>query len=378
MNTGHGLSSIGQVPVIDLEAEEKVLIDQIYGACSRFGFFQVVNHGINADLIDRYREQCREFFEGLDLKHKKASKRSADNARGFFDDELTKQRRDWKEALDGGMPFSRDWALPDRDPLNAGLDGYNQFPSTAILPHFRDTFVEYFQACEKLSDRLAVLMARALGAHGDEALVRDLRAHHTSYLRTNFYPMCPNENNNSIDSPLGISPHNDAGFLTVLLQDNDCHSLQVYLRETDEWSTVHPLPNALTINTGDMAQVWSNGRYQAPSHRVLTNPNQVRYSAPFFYNPGYETWVQPLQATDSGIEEPDFYHPILWGYFRAARFAGDFTDLGIEIQISDYETSRVDSSPHRQLQKVFVREGWCRRPFSADAYRELLKITQCP
>ena len=34
--------------------------------------------------------------------------------------------------------------------------------------------------------------------------------------------------------PLGISPHKDAGFLTVLAQDPDCHSLQVRRRGTDD------------------------------------------------------------------------------------------------------------------------------------------------
>jgi hypothetical protein len=31
------------------------------------------------------------------------------------------------------------------------------------------------------------------------------------------------------------------------------------------------------------------------------------------------------------------YHPCLFGYFRAIRFAGDLTDLGVEIQIQNYE-----------------------------------------
>jgi hypothetical protein len=45
---------------------------------------------------------------------------------------------------------------------------------------------------------------------------------HTSYLRLNYYPPNPDPGNT-----LGISPHRDAGFLTVLWQDPNCHSLQV-------------------------------------------------------------------------------------------------------------------------------------------------------
>ena len=49
-----------------------------------------------------------------------------------------------------------------------------------------------------------------------------LRERHTSYLRLNWFPPCAAPEPNT----LGISPHRDAGFLTVLAQDVDCHSLQ--------------------------------------------------------------------------------------------------------------------------------------------------------
>ena len=46
-----------------------------------------------------------------------------------------------------------------------------------------------------------------------------------------------------------------------------------------------PVAGALTINVGDMLQVYSNDRYVAPLHRVLANREKHRYSAPFFFNP---------------------------------------------------------------------------------------------
>jgi len=342
------------------------LAQQIANACSTFGFFQVTNHGISDKLIEDFRHECRLYFRGLDRDTKLQWKRNAGNARGYFDDELTKQRRDWKECLDVGVPYSRDWTLEDEDNRNECLDGWNQFPPTDVLPDFRNVVVRYFDACAKLSHRLAILMARGFGKDADDALIRDLEKHHTSYLRTNFYPPCQSE---EVPAPLGISPHKDAGFLTVLLQDDDCHSLQVW--NNQEWTTVHPLRNALTINTGDMAQVWSNGKYKAPLHRVLTDPYSDRYSAPFFYNPGYETWVRPALAKEQ--EETAKYNAILWGYFRAVRFAGDLTDLGVEIQINDFETSRPTESPHSAKQRIFANDqGWPSRAFNVERYRDLL------
>jgi len=47
------------------------------------------------------------------------------------------------------------------------------------------------------------------------------------YLRMNYYPPCNEAGPPGGPPPLGISPHTDAGFLTVLAQDELCHSLQV-------------------------------------------------------------------------------------------------------------------------------------------------------
>jgi len=49
----------------------------------------------------------------------------------------------------------------------------------------------------------------------------------------------------------------------------------------------------MTINIGDMLQVWTNGVYAAPEHRVRANKQQERYSAPFFYNPAYDAMIAP-------------------------------------------------------------------------------------
>jgi len=320
--------------------------------------------------------------------------------RGYFDDELTKRRRDWKEALDVGIPGSRNWSLPDDDIKNACLDGFNRFPNQEILRNFRTTVISYFEACASLSNRLACLMVSSIFFDIDNettildnkgidnntvSMIESLKKDHTSYLRMNHYPPCA-QTEAEVDGtppPLGISPHYDAGFLTVLLQDEDCFSLQVArpmdadVEESEyDWVTVQPVKGSLTINTGDMAMLWSNGRYRAPLHRVKTNPKKKRYSAPFFYNPGYNTLMKPLAHIHKSISDGnslvEVYRPVLWGYFRALRFAGDFTDLGVEIQISDYETEKQKSA-HIKIQEEFQNLCNFYEPFNIEKYRALLE-----
>lgn len=83
-------------------------------------------------------------------------------------------------------------------------------------------------------------------------------------------------------------------------------------------------------------EVWSNDLYVAPVHRVKAQRSLERYSAPFFYNPSYETNYAPVSGTVSD-EVPAKYRPINWGEFRLGRFRGDYADSGApDVQISDY------------------------------------------
>ena len=240
--------------------------------------------------------------------------------------------------------------MADDSPPNKCLDGWNQLPSEEVLPNFRRTTAEYFDELSLLADRIAIILAKGLGQDRDSPILEGLRKAHSSYLRANYYPLC-NEQASDGSTPLGISPHRDAGFLTILLQDIDCHSLQI-LKE-DHWVTIHPASKyAFTINTGDMAEVWSDGKYRAPLHRVLSNETKTRYSTPFFHNPQYEDLVQPLKD-EPNVDSPPKFDNVLWGYFRAIRFAGDPTDLGVEIQVPHFRKD-VDNA-HKRKQEAFAK-----------------------
>jgi isopenicillin N synthase-like dioxygenase len=357
------------VPVIDMAAYGKAsasepppesLVREVAVACEQWGFFQIVNHDLDTELRARAEEQQRAFF-ALPVEVKERMRRTADNSRGWYDDELTKQRRDWKEGLDfGSTPRWPAWAEADNDAADGMLDGFNRFPPTALLPEFRPTMLAYYDGLCEVAARLTRLFSLGLGMPAD--YFEPALARHTSYLRLNYYAPYTG----SDPSQLCISPHKDAGFLTVLAQDEHCHSLQVRDRsQPDQWSTVRPEPGSLTINTGDMAQIYSNNRYHAPEHRVLTSPSKARYSAPFFYNPDYAAAVAPLPSLgDAQFDE------LNWGYFRAQRFAGDFADYGTEIQIADF--AKGSGSWHVENQSRFLAATDFRQPFSVEANRPLL------
>jgi hypothetical protein len=53
-------------------------------------------------LTQRFKHQ-REWFFRLPMETKLSIKRNIHNSRGYFNDEFTKQRQDWKEGLDIGQ-----------------------------------------------------------------------------------------------------------------------------------------------------------------------------------------------------------------------------------------------------------------------------------
>ncbi|MDC0525787.1 2-oxoglutarate and iron-dependent oxygenase domain-containing protein [bacterium] len=116
------------------------LVNDVAKACEEWGFFQIVNHGVDASLRARAEQQQRAFFslpesvkEGMRrsvrrrapqsdyalkqcllMRRHRTVRAQADNSRGWYNDELTKQRRDWKEGLDFGSTPPMDWALSVR------------------------------------------------------------------------------------------------------------------------------------------------------------------------------------------------------------------------------------------------------------------------
>jgi isopenicillin N synthase-like dioxygenase len=306
------------IPEIDLEGPPARTAALLRQGCEDWGLFHVAGHGIGADLLAAVHDTSRTFF-ARPWSDKQRLSRTAENPWGYFDRELTKTRRDRKQIFDiachdapdaeAGAPFGGDTPWPDE-------------PAA-----FRMVMTDYAGACEALSQRLLAVLAGTLGITAETLLGR-FQPSHSSFLRLNYYPVDDALAADLGPSDLGIHHHTDAGALTVLLQDR-VSGLQLF--KNGLWHDVAPLEGALTVNIGDMVQVWSNDRYAAPIHRVRAMTREDRLSTAFFYNPSYAAVIAP-ETVDAAAR----YRPFGWGEFRAGRAAGDFANYGTEVQISDY------------------------------------------
>lgn len=311
------------VPVIDLSGPPATVRSQMARACADWGFFHLVGHGLDPDLLAAVMAQAQGLFRAP-AQAKRALSRSRDNPWGYYDRELTKNRRDKKEIFDIG---------PDAADLPADGDTFSgATPFPAWQGGFEPTARAYFAACEQLCLRLLQVISTTLGADGDE-LARAFAGVHTSFLRLNHYPTSdPMGDEAAEPAGLGIHYHTDAGAITVLLTDA-VPGLQVL--KDGVWRPVDPLPGGLIINMGDMVQIWSNDAYQAPLHRVLAMEARERFSLAYFFNPAYSAVIRPLPEAVVPPASPH-YRDLPWGEFRRRRADGDFADYGAEVQIGDY------------------------------------------
>lgn len=320
---------IDQVPIIDIgglvgdgnsttacEADEKIA-----AASTSWGFFQVVNHGVEPGQIENLWKQTRWFFD-LSRDTKMRLIRGEDNPWGFYNNELTKNQRDKKEVFD--------YTAKGTDPL---YGGENQWPDNSR--EFRTTMLDWQETCTRLSLTILESFCRGLGLPA-KYLHPHFETNNTGFVRLNYYPVddpmtgvgCAHQD----IADLGVHHHTDAGALTVLLQDR-VGGLQVH--RDGLWHNIPSVDGALVINTGDMMQVWSNDIYQAAMHRVLAMEVTDRFSIPFFFNPEPECVVRPL-PTVAKTAGSALYNDIHWGYFRGQRSKGDYADCGTEIQIAHY------------------------------------------
>lgn len=307
------------VPVVDLSSDDAV--QTIAAAARDWGFFQVTGHGVPPNLVDAaWRETLAFFAQPADYKRQLA--RSRDNPWGYYDNELTKNRRDRKEVFD--------FTTEGVDPIYGAS---NRWPSD---PLFRDTMNAWLNAMTQLSLTLVDRLGQGLGLPA--GYLRPFFApEHTGFVRLNHYPVEDPRADIAGTPPagLGVHHHSDAGALTVLLQDN-VGGLQVH--RDGQWFDVPPVEGAFVVNTADMLQVWSNDRYRAPQHRVVAMRDRDRYSIPFFFNPAAGCEVRPLEDLVDP-QHPPHYRPVSWSRFRGQRTDGDYADYGPEVQIARY---RID------------------------------------
>ncbi|KAL1214564.1 1-aminocyclopropane-1-carboxylate oxidase 5 [Cardamine amara subsp. amara] len=275
------------IPVIDFskingEEREKTL-SEIAKACEEWGFFQLVNHGIPLELLDKVKKLSSDCYK-------------TEREEAFKTSNPVKLLNELLEKNSGEKLENVDW----EDVFTLFDNNQNEWPSNTS--GLKETMGEYREEVRKLASKMMEVMDENLGlpkGYIKKAFNEGMEdGEETAFFGTkvSHYPPCPHPGLVN-----GLRAHTDAGGVVLLFQDDEYDGLQVL--KDDEWIDVQPLPNAIVINTGDQIEVLSNGRYKSAWHRVLAREEGNRRSIASFYNPSYKAAIGPAAvAAEEGSE----------------------------------------------------------------------------
>ncbi|KAG7568854.1 Oxoglutarate/iron-dependent dioxygenase [Arabidopsis thaliana x Arabidopsis arenosa] len=256
------------IPTIDLKGgvfnestvTREIVVPMIRDAVEKFGFFQVINHGIPIDVMEKMKDGIRGFHE-----------QDSDVRKKFYTRDITKKVK-YNTNFDLYSSPSANW----RDTLSCFMSP--DVPKTEDLPDIcGEIMLEYSKRVMKLGELIFELLSEALGL--DPNHLKEMDCTKGLLMLSHYYPPCPEP-----DLTFGTSQHSDRSFLTILLQDH-IGGLQVL--QNGYWVDVPPVPGALLVNLGDLLQLMTNDKFLSVEHRVLANRGEEpRISvASFFVHP---------------------------------------------------------------------------------------------
>jgi len=110
--------------------------------------------------------------------------------------------------------------------------------------------------------------------------------------------------------------HADLSTIT-LLTSNEA-GLELFDSEEEAWKTIPFMKGAVLMNTGDILQGWSEGRFTSTKHRVINSwtRSTPRYSLVYFCTPDWHVGLDSLElqstaASSSSRSEADLFGDIV-------------------------------------------------------------------
>nr|QYS25851.1 gibberellin 20-oxidase [Fritillaria thunbergii] len=286
-----------EAPIIDLqgflhgdEASTLEAAKLVASACTRHGFFQVTNHGVDTSLI-REAFACMDEFFLLPLNEKLRARRKPGSMWGYAGAHTDRfsSKLPWKETLSFGFNDTAGDKAVVADYIKSQLG--NEFEQMGLI------YQKYCEAMRKLSEAIVDLLAISMGVN--QSYFRDFFDESSSIMRCNYYPSCQEP-----ELALGTGPHTDPTSLTILQQDQ-VGGLEVFTE--GEWKMISPVREALVINIGDTFMALSNGMYKSCLHRAVVNSRRERRSLAFFLCPRSDKMVRPpVELCKTDRQYPNF------------------------------------------------------------------------
>ncbi|KAK9091988.1 hypothetical protein Syun_026899 [Stephania yunnanensis] len=265
-------------PIINMEklnGEERAdTMNIIEDACENWGFFELMNHGISYELMDKVEKLSKDHYKKC--MEQRFKELVASKALEGVEAEITDM--DWESTFSSNI-------------------SQNPTFSTKAMK-------EFALELEKLAELLLDLLCENLGLEkGYLKKAFSGSKGPTFGTKIGNYPPCPKP-----ELVKGLRAHTDAGGIILLFQDDKVSGLQ--LLKGENWVDVPPMRHSIVVNIGDQLEVITNGKYKSVMHRVVTQTEGTRMSIASFYNPCSDAVISPakeLLEREGVKDESDVY-----------------------------------------------------------------------
>ncbi|OVA09024.1 Oxoglutarate/iron-dependent dioxygenase [Macleaya cordata] len=255
------------IPTIDLshfynegddhQDAKKKTKEIIHQACTEYGFFQIVNHGVPLGLMSQALELSKAFFEYPEEEKRKSSPASG-------------------APLPAGYSRQPEHSADKNEYLLMFPPGssFNVYPSN--LSGFREILEETFSHLTKTGLLVEKILNDCLGLPPNFLHEYNHDRSWDFMVALRYFPATNTENT-------GISEHQDGNCITFVFQD-EVGGLEVL--KDGIWIPVIPTEGSLIVNLGDVIQVLSNNKYKSATHRVVRQQGgRNRHSFPIVWLP---------------------------------------------------------------------------------------------
>ncbi|KAF3432130.1 hypothetical protein FNV43_RR26869 [Rhamnella rubrinervis] len=288
----HSNSISTSIPIVDLSDRRSAIVDKISHAARELGIFQVTNHGIPSETLDRTIAAIKAFNDQPAEIRSRFYTRNFGSAVFYISnsDLYHSKAASWRDSL-----FMK--LAPNR-------------PAPEEVPEIcRKEVVDWDKELERLGEKLMGLLSEGLGLSTDR--LKEITCSEGRVMVGQYYPECPQP-----DQTLGHAAHSNTGVLTVLIQDQTDGGLQV--KYGGVWVDVKPIHGAILISVGDLLQIFSNDEYKSVEHRVLANSSgKPRVHVSAFLSPSKrEDLYGPLPELISPEKHPLFRQFTISEYMR--------------------------------------------------------------